>query len=535
MNSGLKGVFVFCAVGVAIFVAASGRVYDFNSLIQNTVGGQSAALLQSVEDEAADATESNDTQMAALPDAGSAEPATTEAGAEAPAMAATDDAAPANVDGEPGVPTFDILRVEPDGSTLVAGRAAPESEVEIVRGDSVIASTTANAAGEFVAVLEESLEIGDHSMSIRASGPEGDMVVSEQTAIVSIPEDQSEGVLAMVETPGEASRLISTPQAPGGDQLAASQTEQPGLLELGTGTPLFDGEAAATGEASELPGILALGEGTPRFEGAETGQGTQDAQTEIAAVEPQATTRTGSADIDVAIEAVEIDGGQVFVAGRADPGVQLRVYANEILLGDAVASEGGRFLVEVERELPEGEYTIRADVLNPQTAEVIRRAAVPFTRSAGERQAAIAAAPAVTLPDTAPQIEAAETAEAASTSTEAASTEQAASTDAASGAAETQVAAVETTEAAADGAIPTEVGTLTPTDGSVIIRRGDTLWQISRRVYGQGVKYTTIYLANQNQIQNPQRIWPGQVFDVPTNAQDAETAFEQHQQLLQQN
>jgi nucleoid-associated protein YgaU len=50
---------------------------------------------------------------------------------------------------------------------------------------------------------------------------------------------------------------------------------------------------------------------------------------------------------------------------------------------------------------------------------------------------------------------------------------------------------------------------------SVIIRRGDTLWQISRRVYGQGVRYTTIYLANEDQITNPDIIQPGQIFGVP--------------------
>src|SRR5690606_4934226 len=41
-----------------------------------------------------------------------------------------------------------------------------------------------------------------------------------------------------------------------------------------------------------------------------------------------------------------------------------------------------------------------------------------------------------------------------------------------------------------------EQAPLIDSHNSVIIRRGDTLWQISRRVYGQGVRYTTIYLAN---------------------------------------
>jgi nucleoid-associated protein YgaU len=51
--------------------------------------------------------------------------------------------------------------------------------------------------------------------------------------------------------------------------------------------------------------------------------------------------------------------------------------------------------------------------------------------------------------------------------------------------------------------------------GKAIIRRGDNLWTIARRVYGEGIKYTTIYDANTGQIRNPDRIYPGQVFDLP--------------------
>jgi len=58
-------------------------------------------------------------------------------------------------------------------------------------------------------------------------------------------------------------------------------------------------------------------------------------------------------------------------------------------------------------------------------------------------------------------------------------------------------------------------GNLRRTNSSVIIRRGDTLWHISRRVYGKGIRYTTIYLANQNQIKDPDMIWPGQIFALP--------------------
>ena len=64
----------------------------------------------------------------------------------------------------------------------------------------------------------------------------------------------------------------------------------------------------------------------------------------------------------------------------------------------------------------------------------------------------------------------------------------------------------------------TVTGKLRQTNSSVIIRRGDTLWHISRRVYGEGTRYTTIYLANQDQIKDPDMIWPGQIFELPENA-----------------
>ncbi|WP_245440984.1 LysM peptidoglycan-binding domain-containing protein, partial [Mesorhizobium sanjuanii] len=76
---------------------------------------------------------------------------------------------------------------------------------------------------------------------------------------------------------------------------------------------------------------------------------------------------------------------------------------------------------------------------------------------------------------------------------------------------------------------PTEVpATVAPklehADSAVIIRRHDTLWRISRRVYGQGMRYSTIYLANQDQIADPDRIWPGQVFKVPEKSKEGEPA-----------
>jgi nucleoid-associated protein YgaU len=61
-------------------------------------------------------------------------------------------------------------------------------------------------------------------------------------------------------------------------------------------------------------------------------------------------------------------------------------------------------------------------------------------------------------------------------------------------------------------------------DGRVIVQPGFSLWWIARRVYGQGVRYTTIYAANRDQIRDPGLIFPGQVFNVPTGSPQADSS-----------
>jgi len=52
-------------------------------------------------------------------------------------------------------------------------------------------------------------------------------------------------------------------------------------------------------------------------------------------------------------------------------------------------------------------------------------------------------------------------------------------------------------------------------EGRVVVQPGNSLWRIARRVYGEGLRYTVIYQANQDQIRNPDLIYPGQIFTVP--------------------
>lgn len=343
------------------------------------------------------------------------------------------------------IPSFDLLRVEPDGSVVIVGNAAPGAVVEAITGSRTLGSATAAANGDFVIIFDEQLAPGDYNIVLRADDKTGTAATSVQTAIVSIPQQGGDGILALVEEPGAPSRLISSGEGTAQPLAAAAPVEQP----------------------------------------------TEEVASQQSEPKPAA---------EIRIEAVEIDGRTVFVAGQAEPGAKLRVYANDLLLGQTTANPDGTFLVQVNRDLPVGDYMVRADMLSANGADVVKRAAVPFVRGPGEKLAAVAVPPALGLPNDPPTI---------------------AVPPAATDAAPSNQAEPATAETVSVGQAAVETQLQQPlkaADSSVIIRRGDTLWQISRRVYGRGVKYTTIYNANVDQIRDPNRIWPGQIFAVPENA-----------------
>jgi len=49
----------------------------------------------------------------------------------------------------------------------------------------------------------------------------------------------------------------------------------------------------------------------------------------------------------------------------------------------------------------------------------------------------------------------------------------------------------------------------------IVVEPGNSLWRIAEATYGNGLRYTLIFNANQGQIRNPDLIYPGQVFDLP--------------------
>jgi nucleoid-associated protein YgaU len=588
-----------------------------------------------------------------------AEPQADSAAAPADGETLEEQAAEAPGEDELIVPAFDLLRVEPDGSIVIAGRAAPAASIELLEGDEVLATTTSETNGEFVSVLDEPLEPGEYQLVLRSTTNDNVVVTSTQTALVSIPEQADGEVLALVDEPGQPSELISVPSADGSAAEAAMQADEEQEIappaggeqaETSSDTSQAGGvaEPAAT-SASEPAPIVADdgaapadtatsdGEASPAIAGddatadrttetveaaepadgetevavsdeaareAEEGGAGAEAEVEIAAVPTdQSATEAPSpaAGIPaVMVEAVEIEGDMVFVAGRATAGYVVRGYANSILLGDSpTVQANGTFLIEARRELPVGDYIIRADLIG-RDGSVAARAAVPFQREEGEAIAAIAPGLAAgTAPSAEPQAPMPQTADLPSDGETPSEVQTEAATSSGDGAGERETAGTSMPAVTEDAAVQDEVAAqdrsdadvqgsgnapatsdvsstsqpaspaadvaeappatseadrsvdpeadtdtaradrlsseqqvaaevtapaLERAEGSVIIRRGDTLWRISRRVYGRGVRYTNIYLANQDQIRDPDRIWPGQIFSVPSETAEGEQA-----------
>jgi nucleoid-associated protein YgaU len=67
-----------------------------------------------------------------------------------------------------------------------------------------------------------------------------------------------------------------------------------------------------------------------------------------------------------------------------------------------------------------------------------------------------------------------------------------------------------------DGGSPSAV--VVPKIATTVVSAGDSLWRISRVTYGAGMRYAVVYKANQDQIRNPNRIYPGQIFVLPMKA-----------------
>jgi nucleoid-associated protein YgaU len=134
-------------------------------------------------------------------------------------------------------PSFDVVRVDPNGNTVLAGRAAPGATVTVKSGDTVIGTARADAQGSFVIIPTKPLSAGPQELSLTEALPNGTVIGAAGTASINVPSGQ-----------GQALAVLS---GPNGSAVVSGQGPRPGTLGIGTvdydanGHAIFSGTAPA--------------------------------------------------------------------------------------------------------------------------------------------------------------------------------------------------------------------------------------------------------------------------------------------------
>jgi LysM domain len=232
---------------------------------------------------------------------------------------ATGEPAPPNPAPQPSrqaSPSFDVVKVGPGGTAVIAGRAEPGSKVTVRDGDKVIGEVTADRRGEWVLVPEQPIGPGDRLLSLEAVGREGGAAVkSDETVALSIgpaaPDGRAGTALAVV-LPRDGSGPARVLQRPDG------------LPPAGPGAA-----------AGDKPTTLSM-------------------------------------------DSVEYDAqGRAFLSGHAAPGATVQIYAGNQPIATATTDAGGRWSATSTGAVSHGRLELRLDQL-AEDGHVTQRIAVPL-------------------------------------------------------------------------------------------------------------------------------------------------------------
>jgi nucleoid-associated protein YgaU len=225
------------------------------------------------------------------------EPAASSAG-QPPAAAsapASHDTALLTPPAEP--PSFDLVRVEPDGSTVIAGRAAPDSDVTVYSGDKEVGKTKADTKGEWVLVPGKPLAPGNTNLSVTSKAPDGKVQNSEKVVVVVVPE------------------------RPKGD--------------------------AAKGQAGDKKPLAVL---LPRQGGGES----------RVLQEPDVGEGVGSDALRLQVIDYD-EAGDLSLGGKGKAKALLRAYLDNALIGETIVPDDGNWRLKPKKQVAPGTYRLRID------------------------------------------------------------------------------------------------------------------------------------------------------------------------------
>ena len=230
---------------------------------------------------------------------------------------------------DPVKPSFDIVRINPEGDTVMAGRAAANAKVRIYDGGKLIGAVQANRRGEWVFVPTSPLPPGSRKLSLSATGPEGKTVAADSEVVLVIPEKGKD----------IAGRVAAKPSQP-----------------LALRVPRDESRPI---EVLQKPGPAA----------------------QLNAAKPSATAGAAAEVTIFAVDAVDYDdAGRLDIIGTGPAGGFVHLYLDNAFLGRAKANQRGRWRQRPKQPVAPGIYTLRADRVDA-AGKVLARLEVYFARS----------------------------------------------------------------------------------------------------------------------------------------------------------
>ncbi|WP_342642739.1 LysM peptidoglycan-binding domain-containing protein [Rhodoligotrophos ferricapiens] len=412
-------------------------------------------------------------------------------------------------------PSFDIVRVEEDGTAVIAGRATPSAGVTVHLDTKVLGETKANDRGEWVLVVDDPISPGSHDLSAEASGPDGQPLRSKQVVALALPDRAEERPLIVATEPGEPAKVMQAPERSepvisptGGHDLAIASVDYnsrgemifAGQAEAGAKVRLYidnkhiaDAQTDSRGNWTlEYMGEIAVG----------THQLRADQLSSAGKVERRIELpfeRANDAMIAQLLDQRADDAASAKPSSKPADEKQSTSAPEQVARtqpseqhGSATIGNDGRVLKSNDR-LAETEVTgtARAREGEGGPSGTTAGSSQPMQTPTGTGESAVAQGPT----------------QAPSPTQEDGALEQPGSGSAQiTGSSEIQShadAGTQDREQEQQGA------------GRVVIQPGNNLWRIARVIYGKGVQYTVIYEANKDRIRDPDLIYPGQIFSTP--------------------
>lgn len=129
--------------------------------------------------------------------------------------------APGSTPAAPERPSFDVVRIDREGRSVMAGRAPAGSQVTVMiegpKGNVVVGKTESDSEGQWVLVPDRTLPAGTGTLTLSARLPNGNNLASPEQVVAVVPRHPGTvPPVALLSGAGAVPRLIEAPPAAAG-------------------------------------------------------------------------------------------------------------------------------------------------------------------------------------------------------------------------------------------------------------------------------------------------------------------------------